>query len=427
MKTFFNILQTICSKSDSENNNTIKIYPCDPFINLFDYQTIDANASHLINMIYYYSQKQQIQLTKGKAKFAALSYFLDNTFNSNEFKDAILALFSAAQRHYHAFSRLAHIYKTKKYPIVADTDMALNTIGANDKGTIMLIDGKSKYYFSLNDLISIVEGAIGNTSDFFLDVMWPTNPYNNQKLTYSVLYNLYFKMKSSARIMSSLFHFFFLEGFNLETFSVKYETHIRKRGIHQMAYNAPHITVYYDVLAMLKSNIYTRNYIIHKDFPKKTLVAILRPFLYCYLITNYYIQGTEEVAKNKKLLFCTLKKFYEYNKVFGRKNIKITSTHCFLTNKTKTTKVTIYNTEHVSFYNIKLTNRDFTEYEYYVKTLRYRNRGLLYNMVQTNNNTAEHIILVDEWHVTTSGDLESDNSSDIDTDSSYENDDVSVS
>jgi hypothetical protein len=374
-----------------------------------------------MNMIYYYSQTPQ----QFNAKFAALSYFWDNTFNTNEFKDAILSHFSAAQKHYHAFSRLAHIYKVKKYPVVVNTNMALNIISPNDKSTFILIDGKTKYLFSINDLVAIVESAIGNTSEFFVDVMWPTNPYNNQKLTISVLYNLYFHLKSSARLMSPLFHFFFLEGFNLEAFSEKYEAHIRKRSIHQMAHNSPHITIYYDVLAMLKNNIYTKNYIIHKEIPKKTVVDIFRPFLYCYFMTNYYIKGTEEVGQNKKLLFCKLKKFYEYNKAFGRKAIKITSAYCFLTNKTKTTKETVYNTDHISFYNIKLTTNDFAEYDDYVNSIRYRNRSLLYNMVvQTNNNTSAHITVVDEWQVTAGDD---DSSSDNSSISSDINDDDSVS
>ena len=413
MKTFFNILQTICSKN---NTNTTKIYPWEPFRK--GHIQIDANASYLMNMIYYYSQKQQSRLN---AKFAALSYFLDNTFNSNEFKDTILSLFSATQKHYHAFSRLAHIYKIKKYPVVVNTNMALNIISPNDKSVFILIDGKSKYFFSINDLISIVESSIGNTSDFFVDVLWPTNPYNNQKLSHSVLYNLYFDLKSSPRLMSPLFHFFFMEEFNLEAFGEKYEAHIRKRGIHQMAYNAPHITIYYDVLAMLKSNIYTRNYIINKEVPKKTVVDIFRPFLYCYLMANYYIRGTEEIIRNKKILFCKLKRFYEYNKAFGRKNIKLTNTHCFLTNKTKTTREIVYNTAHVGFYNIKLTNDDFDEYDNYINSNR---RGVLYNMVvHTNSNTSAHITVVDEWQVTDGN----DDSSSISSDSSDVNDDGSIS
>jgi len=424
MKTFLNILQTISDKSDKsdKSDNTIKIYPCDPFTEYQKQkQNIDPNASNLMNMIYYYSQRQQ-QLN---AKFAALSHFLDNTFNSNEFKDAILSLFSAAQKHYNAFSRLAHIYKVKKYPVVVNTNMALNTISPNDKSTFILIDGKSKYFFSINDLVSIVEAAIGNTSDFFVDVMWPTNTYNNQKLAVAVLYNLYFHLKSSARIMSSLFHFFFLEGFNLDTFSEKYEPHIRKHGIFQMAHYAPHITIYYDVLAMLKNNIYTKNYIIHKGVPKKTIVDIFRPFLYCYLMTNYYIKGTEEITQNKKILFCKLKKFYEHNKAFGRKNIKLTTSHCFLTNKTKTTSEIVYNIEHISFYNIKLTNDDFADYDDYVNSIRYRNSSLLYNMVvQTNNSNSAQITVVDEWEITAGHDYDSDDESD---DSSEENEDGSIS
>jgi len=406
MKTFFNILQTI---RHGDKSDTIRVYPCDPFIETQN-QNLDQYASHLINMTHYYSQRQ-IHPPFVNAKFAALSYFLDNTFNSDEFKDAIFSRFSAAQRHYHAFSRFAHIYKVKRCPVVVDTNMALNRISPNDASTFILIDGNSKYYFCLNDLVAIVEAAIGNTSDFFVDAMWPTNPYNNQKLTHAVLYNLYFKLKSATRLMSSLFHFFFLEGFNLETFSEKYEAQIRKRGIHQAAYNAPPITIYYDVMAMLKANFYTKNYNIHKDVPKKTVVDIFRPFLYCYLMTNYYIKGTEEVTNYKQILFCKLKKFYQHNKIFGRKTIKLTNKCGDLTNKPKLIRETTYNLEHLSFHNIKLTEEDYNEY------YNQRRSGVLYNMVvQQPNNVTTQITVLDEWQI-----------SDNDESSSYENDDGSVS
>jgi len=96
-----------------------------------------------------------------------------------------------------------------------------------------------------------------------------------------------------------------------------------------------------------------------------------------------------------------------------------------MTNKTKTTSETVYNTEHVNFHNIKLTAEDFTEYDNYVNSLRYRNRGVLYNMVvQTNNNTEAHITVVDEWQVPMD---EDDSSSVSDNESSDVNDDDSVS
>ena len=47
----------------------------------------------------------------------------------------------------------------------------------------------------MNDLINIIETAICNAPNFFLDPLPPKNPYNNQKLNTSTLCNIYFKMK----------------------------------------------------------------------------------------------------------------------------------------------------------------------------------------------------------------------------------------
>ena len=112
-----------------------------------------------------------------------------------EDKENIITIFSNAQKHYHAFSRFAYIYKLKKYPCIVTDDLSLNPLNPNHKNTFTLVENKSKYLFSLNDLISIIETAIGNSPNFFSEPLSPVNPYNKQIFTNSTLYNIYFKMK----------------------------------------------------------------------------------------------------------------------------------------------------------------------------------------------------------------------------------------
>lgn len=346
MKTFFNILQTIINQKQ-------KNYPDEPFCapetHLSEEQIY---IGCLINNIYYEAKKNKHENKHrniAHSKFSSLNHNLNNSFYKKELKEKIFDIFSEAQKHYFSFSRLAHIYKIKKYPIVVSDDLMLNSLDINDSNTFILIDNKSKYLFNLNDLISIIETAIGNSPNFFSEPLSPNNPYNKQPFTDATLYNIYFKMKHSVRLISTLFHFLFLEELNLNNFSEHYEPYIRENSIKKYVFNSHHVTLYSAVLAMLKRNPYTNLYNIHKDFPKETLVSIFRPFLFYYYIYNYDIKGTSKIYNYKQILHFKLKKFYEFNKSFGRKIIKITRIL-----KKPVKKEYTFNTKHISFHKITI-------------------------------------------------------------------------
>jgi hypothetical protein len=345
MKTFFNILQTIINKKE-------KMYPDE--VNPFSFE-------HNTDFIYVYSLIQSIHENKKTSnydtdvyknafgKMKALNLFLENMFYDDETKDKLFNIFSLAQKHYFSFLKFSNIYKLKKSQIVVNTDLMLNLIDQNHKNTFTIVENKKTYLFTLNELISIIENAISNSPQFFSKPLWPLNPYTNQKMLMSTLYNIYFKMKQSGRVISLLFHYFFLEHFNLESFSEKHESYIRETSIRRHVFNSPYSSLYEDIIGMLYNNFYTRVLPIHEDFPKETLVHIFRPFLYYYYIISY---GENDYAKTHKyriILNKKLQKFCEFNSMFGRKIIKLTKKF----GKVTKTEVT-FNTDHVSFYNIHI-------------------------------------------------------------------------
>ena len=171
MKTFFNILQTIINKKN-------KTYPDNPFsicepykpYNESVYTEIISHICFLINKIYFEEKKSKYtdQYSRNSsAKLFSLISFLENPFYKKELKETIFDIFSKSQKHYFAFSRLVRIYKTKKYPIVVVNDLTMNPLDINHRNTFLLIENKSLYLFSLNDLVSIIETAIGNSPNFF--------------------------------------------------------------------------------------------------------------------------------------------------------------------------------------------------------------------------------------------------------------------
>jgi hypothetical protein len=351
MKTFFNILQTIVNRKN-------KRYPDEPFIiiennDLPDYTEEASHIVWLINNIYNKEKKCDntiipSQLSRNTyAKFGSLNDILNNSFYTTELKEYIFDVFSKSQKYYYAFSRLARIYKLNKYNFVVTDDLYMSPLDIKHRNTFMLLENKCKYLFSLNELINIIETSIGNSPNFFSDPIWPLNPYNNQQFTISTLYNIYFKMKNSGRLISILFHYFFLEEFNTDKFSQHYEPYIRENAIKKYVFNSPNLTLHSDVLEMLKSNPYTKLLIIHKDFPKELLVDIFRPFLFYYYIVNYDIKGTDKVYNYKLVLNYKLKHFYKYNNAFGRQYIKVTT---FFKKIIK--KEYKFNTDHITFYKI---------------------------------------------------------------------------
>jgi len=350
MKTFFNILQTL-------TDIKIKKYPGEPFIvsNYINNTCEQSHIIYLINIIFSIQQKckEENELKNNIfAKFSGLNQILNNLFNPSEFKDKVIPIFSKAQKHYHAFLRFAHIYKLKKYPLIVQDDLSLNPLNLNHRNTFILIENKCKYLFSLHDLISIIETAISNSPNFFTDSLWPLNPYNKQPFTVSTLYNIYFKMKYSGRLISTLFHYFFLTHFDLAVFSETYEAVIREHAIKKYVFNSPYDTLYPSLLTMLNQNIYTKQLNINNEFPKDNLINIFRPFLFYYYIINYDIKGTYKIYNYKKNLYQKLKKFYQYNKAFGRKYIKLIKNAKNRVIK----KEYVFNTDHISFYKIPVSS-----------------------------------------------------------------------
>lgn len=66
---------------------------------------------------------------------------------------------------------MAHIYRFKKYKVVVEDDLSLNILNPDHKNTFILIENKSKFLFSINDLISIIENAISNSLTFCSSIM----------------------------------------------------------------------------------------------------------------------------------------------------------------------------------------------------------------------------------------------------------------
>ena len=284
------------------------------------------------------------------------------SFFLNIYKYKLLGTFSKAQRTYKAFARLAHIYKLKKYKTVVTEDLSMNPLDPKHPSTFILCQNNSNYLFNINDIVKIIENAITHAPSFFQDPIEPKNPYNNEKFNLSTLYNIYFKLKALPRLMPTLLHLFFLENFDIDEFILNNEPLLRETAIRKYIHNSPDDILYKSITKMLMTNYYTRKLTIHKEFPLKTLTDIFKPFLYYFYIINYDIQGTEKIDNYKRVLYIKLKKFYEYNKAFGRKMYNSTIQNKLLKRlNLPIIPQTYFSTRHLSFHNISITNEEISD------------------------------------------------------------------
>ena len=352
MKTFFLILQK-CINSKQITYPDLDFEPIyaetdrsSPFSDVASYIHLLIQQIHYISLRLKFKNKY---IKQAYIKLAALNFFLTNIFISNELKEKIIQVFCEAQKIYFAFTKFVNMYRYKKWPLVVTNDLTLNPLLINHPATFVLLQNKSKYLFGMRDLINIIESSICNAPGFFLEPLSPKNPYNNQKLNTSTLCNIYFKMKENVCNFSVIMHLYFLEGFSKQHFFINNEPFLREYAIKRYIYNSPSQTLYNAVKIMLNSNYYTNKLIIHDEFPKDMLVDIFRPYLFYYYVINYNIKGTEKIYKYKLMLNIKLKKFYDYNHLFGRKIcIGIRK------KKLKQSATTYFNSNHINFHNIPI-------------------------------------------------------------------------
>jgi len=259
-----------------------------------------------------------------KSKFKHLNKILTNIFIQESMKEKFLDIFEKTQKTYYGFSKLAKLYKLKKYKsnIKINTDLYLNPIDPNNKNSILINHEDNGYWFSISDLMNHIETSLINSPFFFTEPLYPKNPYNNIPFSKTTLYNIYFHVAEVRRqFIPPLFHNFFLCEFDLEKFKIENEYLIRDRYIIKHAINIDEERLFSEVRTMLKYVLGNR-ITINDDFPKEKLAKIMRPYYYLFLVYRYHISGIEKTNIAKKVLVKKLRELHRYNPNFGRMILK---------------------------------------------------------------------------------------------------------
>ena len=220
------------------------------------------------------------------------------------------------------------MYKYKISNIVVNQDLFLNRLDPNHRHTCILFIHKSIYYFHVNDIWKILEKGWSNHSYFELELTMPKNPYTNIPFSKMELYHYYFHRKKVELSIPLLLEFLFLEDFNLSNFEIKYEHFIYKYIIRKFVFdsskhNNDHL--FRKIMEMIEDNPFTCNWEIHRDFPKETLLKIMRNYVYIYYLIEYGKLTENQYLFMSSFLSNGLHLFWKYSPFFGKKKISFTS------------------------------------------------------------------------------------------------------
>lgn len=367
MKTFFNILQLhsecktiiypdiinnniinicLCNNCIYNNNNNnddkIKTIYCSNLNNnfwsnifnndynndynneIFEKKTLYFQIYFFISsMSYFYNKSINIKVEN---KYKLYKNFTNNIFLSKELKENFNIIFFKSQKTYLSLLKFSNIIRHKISKEKVNTDLCMDIINPNSKFSIVLYHHNSKYFFLLTDLINIIQTAItnSNNNDLFSYPLEPKNPYNNIPFTKINLYNIYFYIKETFLTVPYWIQLFFLSDFNIRKFFIDNEQSLREFTIRNYVNNSSVSSIsslYIEIKNLLKfCNI---KFEIHKDFPKKELVDIFRPYIYLYLIHEDYIEGTDKKYISKDILKNKMNEFYKYNNNFGKKFMNV--------------------------------------------------------------------------------------------------------
>ena len=242
-------------------------------------------------------------------KFKALQKeVIENDFFTENQKNIYIGLFSDAQKYYYSFSKLAKIWKTKKYAYYNnDVDLCLKPLSSYPESQkVTLIHLKKKYVFRLTDFMNIWLRGLTKSNGLSPDPRYPVNPYVNKPFRKHHLYSVYFKLLDSSFMIPLLIQNFYQLNFNITKFElVNYPT-LKDCAINNYLQEEDDTTLFLDIIHMIETFKIELDYAyIDPRMPRtqmKNIVITLNPFLKDFLMGSVSCNPlTRELSRSSAL------------------------------------------------------------------------------------------------------------------------------
>ena len=214
-----------------------------------------------------------------------------SVYLSEPIRQDILSILQKTQRIYHAFSKVARVYRHKHTPVQINTDLYMNDLTLSNPTTFVLLDHDKIYYFSLNDLAKIMIDSLTYSYMFFIEPKVCKNPYNNVPFTKSTLYNMYFQMKSVFCVVPPLIHAFFMSDFNVFLFKKQNESTLLEHIVREYVAKTEPIHMRAEIMTMISEYDTNRVLYIHRFFPSTSLLKGVKHMFILYLSRKHTQDG----------------------------------------------------------------------------------------------------------------------------------------
>ena len=229
--------------------------------------------------------------TDSPGKFENLNTFVvENEFFTDKQKKVYMELFAIAQKHYYSFSKLARIWKIRKFGYYNnDVDLCLKPLDSfPESQKITLIHFEKKYVFRLTDLMNIWIRALTKNDGFSPSPRYPFNPYINRPFRKHHLYNIFLKLMDSHFIIPNLIQSFFKLNMNLTKFELQNYPILKDYAIDYYLKETDANTLFLDVIHMIETfKIELQYAYIDTRLPDDTakeVVMIMKPYLRDFFI-----------------------------------------------------------------------------------------------------------------------------------------------
>lgn len=247
---------------------------------------------------------------------------IKNNYISSFSREKIIKVFSKVKRLYNALKVFENIcYWKLSNKFENDGDLCMNPLAKFSKRSLIRINqNKTIYTFRISDLLKHINTNLLYTTNYFHEAKTTKNPYNNIELGLHDYYNIYFCAKASDYTIPPLVHLFFLENFNVKTFTVNHYPYIRDLYIASEYKTLSTNEKRKQIQKMLLRNKNLANFIIDPQFPDDILNEAMGHILLDYTYYRFTLNDQKlhecTVSYQKKLV-----NFSKYNKFFGRRKI----------------------------------------------------------------------------------------------------------
>ena len=271
---------------------------------------------------------------KDITKFELYKEVLDAPFTHDNTKYTFVENFRKIQKVYFGLIKFREIVKRKIYPKQITFDIKMVDIDPNSKHSITICQNKKLYYFTICDLLNIIEHNLTSGDLFFITPRHIKNPYNNMVFSKSTLYNIYFIYKFNTMYENKTFDYFFDCNFDITTIKDTHYGYLLKRNIKHHIDNLSQKDLIEEIKKMIVcinrmfiNNVDHIN--ISDKFPNTTLVKAFKPF-YTHFIQIKYSLTYHEYFQKLSIFKANIVKFIEYNPTFGRVIVRAQSYSNFM-------------------------------------------------------------------------------------------------